>query len=507
MNRTLSRRELAVIACESAGQMLQRGDYQGAKAKFTEALALHPGFADAHFGLAKSERYLANFPAAEAAARAALQADPRHGGAAHYLGAMLVEMDRLSEALPFLQAAVEWDPTVSQHYRDLGVTQLFLGDIENGRVNLLKTIELDVHSHEVLYTLVRLQQMNDGSPDAARVLDIARSLAEHDASLPPAERAQVLFSLGKAYEDRGEIEDATELYRRANAARRSQGDYDIAKTEQRYRRIAEVFNKPMIDRLQGLGVRDARPIFIVGMPRSGSTLVEQILAAHPEVHGAGEIFILPPIVEGSTGKDGSHYPEWGVTLNAVDCQAFGKAYLERVPTGLPGKTRTTDKWLENMEYLGLISAALPDAVILNCRRDPRDLLFSCWTMLFSNGQDYSYDIEELTRYWKAHEALMRHWRDVLPPGRMLEVPYEDVVADTETWARRILGFCGLEWDDQVMRFWESRRPVKSASMVQVRQPIYDRSIGRWKPFETALASLFEAAGPAPSASRRRAAST
>jgi LPS sulfotransferase NodH len=370
------------------------------------------------------------------------------------------------------------------------VTQLFLGDVAGARTRLLKTMELDVHSHEVLYTLIRMWQMNDGSPEAERLLDVVRDLAERAGELPTAEQSQVLFSLGKALEDRGEIEAAASAYNRANAVKRATFSYDIGALEARYRRIAEVFDSNLIQRLAGRGAASERAIFIVGMPRSGSTLVEQMLSSHPEVHGAGEIYNLPSILEAARGIGGAIYPEWGATMNDIDAAAIGQAYMEKLPQGLPGHTRTTDKWLENFEHLGLIHVCMPQATIIHCHRDPRDQLFSCWSLLFSQNQEYAYTFDELGRFYQAYLRLMSHWRAVLPAGRMLEVRYEELVAEPEAQVRRVLEHCGLEWDENALRFYEARRPVKSASMFQVREPIYDRSIGRWKPYAKHLAPLF-----------------
>ena len=313
---------------------------------------------------------------------------------------------------------------VALYHRDLAMMQLFLGDISSGRESMVRALELDPLSQDVLYNLVRLQRMDDGSELSQRILAITETLASDPDKLPPAERAQVFFSLAKAYEDQSRIELASKYYELANATKRKLIAYDVGLIEDRYRRIAESFDSRFFQRLEGAGVQDPRPIFIVGMPRSGSSLVEQILSAHPEVHGAGEIDRLPPIIERARGKDGAQYPGWVQAMNAVDCSTLGQAYLNGLPTGFPGQTRTTDKWLENFEYLGLICACLPRARIIHCRRDPRDQLFSCWTTLFSNGQEYAYDIEELVRYQRAYDGLMARWREVLPPGRMLEVQYE-----------------------------------------------------------------------------------
>jgi Tfp pilus assembly protein PilF/LPS sulfotransferase NodH len=492
MNRTLSRRERAQASFETGNAQIARGAWEPAKQELEQAVALNPQHAEAHLALATVFRNLGNWPDAERCSRAALEANPQFARAAHYLGALLVEQDRLSEALPFLQAAADWQPEIAQHHRDLGVTQLFLGDIERARTRLLKTIELDVHTHEVLYTLIRMWRMDDGSEGAARLLDIVRELEEKAADLPASERAQVLFALGKAHEDRGEHGEAAKVFARANKVKRQSLQYDIGAVEARLERIAQIFDSRRLSALSGAGDPSQRPIFIVGMPRSGSTLIEQILASHPEVHGGGEMFVLPSLLEASRGAGGTQFPEWAASMNRVDCGAIARAYLDRLPPGLPPRAHTTDKWLENFENIGLISACLPRAKVIHCHRDPRDQLLSCWSLLFSQNQEYAYDAQELLRYARAYRQLMAHWRSVLPSGLMLEVRYESLVAEPEAQTRRILAHCGLEWDEQVLRFWESRRAVKSASMFQVREPIYDRSVGRWKPFAEHIPELLRA---------------
>ncbi|MFI4933114.1 MAG: sulfotransferase [Caulobacterales bacterium] len=494
MNRSLSRREQAQAYCEAGNQRLAQHDFPAAKAEFEQATALLPQQADAHLGLAQAFRNLNKWPEAERSARSALEADPQHAAATHYLGALLAEQDRLSEALPFLQAAADRAPDVAQHHRDLGVALLFLGDVAAGRERLLKTLELDVHSNEVLYTLVRTSRMNDGSAQARWLLDAASDLADRAADLPPLEQAQVLFALAKAHEDLGDIDASARAYERANAVKRSMFEYDVGEVESRFRRTAEVFNAALLDKLAGAGAPSNRPIFIVGMPRSGSTLVEQMLSAHPEVHGAGEIDVLGPLVENSRGLGGSRYPDWGVSMNQMDCSTIGQAYLSSLPSRLNGHSRTTDKWLPNFEHLGLISICLPNAKIIHCQRDQRDQLFSCWSLLFSERHEYAYDIGELGRFFRAYQDLMAHWRSALPRGQMLEVRYERLVADPEAELRRILQHCDLEWDEQTLRFWEATRPVKTSSMVQVRQPLYEHSIGRWRPFAERLRTLFKPLG-------------
>jgi hypothetical protein len=230
------------------------------------------------------------------------------------------------------------------------------------------------------------------------------------------------------------------------------------------------------------------------MPRSGSTLVEQIISAHPDVHGAGEIDLLGRLVADAAGPGGSRFPDWVTGMNSVDLSLIGQTFIDALPPGLAGQGRQTIKRLEDFQYLGLIHLCLPNAAIIHCRRDPRDTGLSAFAILFLEEQAFSYDIAELGRYWRAYDRLMAHWRTVLPPGTVLEVPYEALVADLEGWTRRLLTHCRLDWDDACLRYYDSKRLVRSASFAQVRQPIYTTSIGRWKPFGANLGPMFEAMG-------------
>ena len=231
------------------------------------------------------------------------------------------------------------------------------------------------------------------------------------------------------------------------------------------------------------------------MPRSGTTLVEQIIASHPMVHGAGELKTLNDVVLTVRGPDGNviPYPEFVPALDAAAITADRRALCRlgaraRCPKGTEDE-RVTDKMPSNYYFAGLIHLALPNAKIIHTIRDPVDTCISCFSKLFSAEQNHTYDLAELGRYYKRYERLMAHWRRVLPQGRILDVRYEDVVADLESQARRIIAHCGLPWDDRCLSFHETERPVRTASATQVRQPIYTSAVGRWRVYEEFLAPL------------------
>jgi Tfp pilus assembly protein PilF len=489
-----NRREQAAAHLQSGNRALAANDFELARRSLETAVALEPAWAEARCQLGRAQLGLGDRDRAEQSARMAIEADPSHAASAHFLGTLLCERERYAEALPWLQAAALLAPNNAQTQRDLGVVRLFLGDLDAARATLNRTLELDPLAKDILPTLVRMTRMDSGDSDAERLFALTRELAAKRADLPIDAQIRVLFALGKALEDRGDFEAAFEAYASGNAMNRATIVYDVAADEARLAAVERVFNAALFERLggRGLGAASDRPIIIVGMPRSGTTLVEQIISAHPDVHGAGELDMLQHLIGEATGIGGSPFPDWATTMNEADLKLIGEAFLAGLPAGLPGQSRATLKRLENFEYLGILHLCLPNATLIHCRRDARDSSFSTFATLFLEKQDYSYTFEELARYWRAYDRLMGHWSRVLPIGRVLEVSYEGLVSDLESWTRRLLAHCRLDWDDACLRYYESKRPVRSASFAQVRQPIFTTSIGRWKPFARQLAPLFAA---------------
>jgi hypothetical protein len=225
------------------------------------------------------------------------------------------------------------------------------------------------------------------------------------------------------------------------------------------------------------------------MPRSGTTLVEQMLASHPLVHGAGELMEFEAAVAALDGLGGVPADIDGAALRRI-----GAGYVARVRALAPQALRITDKMPGNFRFAGLIHLALPNARIIHLRRDPIDTCLSCFSILFGGDQPFTYHLGELGRYYRAYAALMDHWRSVLPPEVMLDVHYEELVGDFEPQARRILTHCRLDWDQACAEFYNTERPVHTASAAQVRQPVYQTSVGRWRPADETLRPLLAALG-------------
>jgi hypothetical protein len=312
------------------------------------------------------------------------------------------------------------------------------------------------------------------------------------------------FALGKVYADIGDHGRAFQRLLAGNAAKRAAIAYDEQAALAQFDRVETVFTRELIAAKTGGGDPTRMPIFVLGMPRSGTTLIEQILASHPMVHGAGELSVLNQVVNTVSATDGAGfpYPDYVRALDASGLQRLGAQYLAGVDElarkhGAADFERVTDKMPSNYYFAGLIHLALPNAKIIHSVRNPLDTCISCFSKLFSAEQNHTYDLGELGRYYRRYQQLMTHWHEVLPADSMLDIRYEDVVADLEGEARRIIAYCGLPWDERCLAFHKTNRPVRTASATQVRQPIYNSAVNRWRAYEKEIGPLLAGLGLSP----------
>jgi tetratricopeptide (TPR) repeat protein len=424
-----------------------------ARLAFERALELRPAYAGARNGLGAVLARLGDERAAIAAFREALAIDPAFADAAGNLGRVLLETGAVDEAARWFERAVELDP-------------------RNGRFHL---------------ELVRSRSQ----PTESHRLAAMEALCAPGRGLAGPERIELHFALAKAYEDAGRYDDAFRQLALGNGLKRAQLAYDPTAELNLYDGLERSIDRQLVETLRPYGNTSERPVFVFGMARSGSTLVEQILAAHPAVAAAGEIAtfgrltaeVRPPIGAGAPPA------EVGAALRKI-----GDRYLEATAPLAGGASRLTDKTLANFALAPLINAALPNARLIHVRRNWLDTCFSCYATLFLGSYvPFSYDLGELARYYNAYDRLVTRWRAILPADRFLELNYEDVVADLEAQARRVVAFCDLPWDDACLAFQGARRAVRTASAFQVRQPLYATAIGRAQRFRTHLEPLISAA--------------
>jgi hypothetical protein len=295
----------------------------------------------------------------------------------------------------------------------------------------------------------------------------------------------------------GAYDEAFQHFQEGNRRRREQflqegQGFDRAAHSELVDRLLRVFTADYFERVRGFGSDSEVPVFVTGMPRSGTSLVEQILSHHPEAAGLGELRDIPKMVTDLPARlqTAEKYPECLAYLDQAAVQGLGQAYLNRIQQLAGSARRVSDKMLENFLHLGLIATLFPRARIIHCRRDPLDTCVSCYLQFF-HGLDFTWDLADLGSYYRDYQRLMAHWQTVLPMP-ILDINYEDLVADVEDQSRRLLTFCGLDWNDRCLRFYENPRAVRTVSKLQVRRPIYTSSVGRWRHYAAHLGPLQEA---------------
>lgn len=419
--------------------------------------------------------------AAADAYRRGLDVAPGSADLVANLGGALRASGRGSEALDAYGRALAIRPDHRTARLGLATTLKQLGRAGDAEGAFRDALQREPASVDALYGLAFAKRFGAGDPDIAAIE--VRLAAARNAR----ETALLNFALGKAYDDAGDAERAFPAFAAGNRAWRSLHAYDAAAAAARTDAIVETFDRALFERLADAGDGTRRPIFVVGMPRSGTTLVEQVLASHEDVFGAGEIEALPRAAHSL----GAPFPSGVGGASADSIRALAGTYLAGVETG--PFARFTDKLPANYLHIGLIHLAMPNAAIVHCRREAADTCFSCYTTLFERGHSFAYGLDDLAHHHRLYERVMRHWESVLP-GRVLDVDYERLVADPEPEIRRLLDHCGLAWDPRCLDFHRTERQVETASSVQVRQPLYATSVGRWRPYARHLGPLLAGLG-------------
>jgi tetratricopeptide (TPR) repeat protein len=465
------------------GVVLQRlGRTAEAAEALTRATMLKPDYPEALNNLGVALRDLGRLEEAVAAYERAVSANTAYAEARYNLGIALWDLGRSEAAIATFEAATRLKPDYAKAWVNLGVALQEMGRTTDAIAALRRALDLDPGLTRAWHTLSELKIFTPGDAD------IARMQAQVAVAQDVDDRIFLGFALAKATLDTGDADDAFERFDEANRLKRGTIDFDIHEAARELAAIADVFDPEILERHAECGEPSDLPVFVIGMPRSGTTLVEQILASHPKAAGAGELGVVQSIVE-SLGKA---WPGGVASMGGDTFARLGRGYLDMVSEKADGRARLVDKMPNNFRYLGLIRLMLPNARIIHCRRDPMDTGVSCYTKLFTGRQDFAYDLRELGLYHRAYAQLMDHWRGTLPQDRFIEVDYEAVVADLETEARRLVTFCGLDWDPACLDFHRTERAVRTASTAQVRKPIYGASVGRWRAWAAHLGPLIQA---------------
>lgn len=466
---------------------------EDAEVCYHQALYLNPDFVEGHSHLGVSLKKQGRFAEAETSFRKALALRPDYATVHNNLGNALQDQDRVAEAEACYREAIKYNPDYAEAFSNLGNTLKSEGRLDEATAALERAIELKPNFVEPHFGLSVLKTYAEGDPHIA-VMEKQQGLLE---DLPIESRIRYWFALGKAYEDVERFDESFAAYETGNTLKHSVLAWDEAEDDAMLEQLMAVFSKEFFARHARPAPTDKAPIFIVGMPRSGTTLLEQILSTHPGgVFGAGELKDMHELVIRAM-PDACHlqYPTAVSAFKDEDFHRLGAQYIEQVWRHAPDALRITDKMPSNFFYLGMIHLMLPNAKIIHAMRDPMDSCFSCYSRLFNkHNVRFAYDLGTLGRYYARYIKLMRHWHEVLPAGTILDLRYEEMVADTEGQARRVLEHVGLPWDAACLEFHTNKRRVKTASLAQVRKPIYKTSVARWKHYERHLGPLLNLVG-------------
>jgi tetratricopeptide (TPR) repeat protein len=461
---------------------------------FRETVRLRPDSAEAWNNLGNVLFLQGQTEEAIPCYREAVRLRPKYAEACLNLGNALREDDHLSEGLAWYREAVRLRPDYPKAHNNLAAALLEMGEIQEAETHLRQTLRYNPGSAQVLCVLALNGLYTDTDPG----LDELRARLA-DPRLSGGEASSLHSTLGYLLDRAGQPDEAFGHFREANRLRRElarqAGDaFDPDEHSRLVDRLQAVFTPAYFETVRGFGLETDVPIFVVGMPRSGSSLVEQILSHHPDVSGAGELRDLPRLAAKLPQRLGTPepYPACVWWLDAAMIHQLAEGYLARVQGLVGAARRITDKLLENFLHLGLIATLFPRARVIHCRRDPLDTCISCFFQVF-RGMNFTWDLNDLARYYKDYERLMAYWRTALPLP-MLEVVYEELVSEPEGGSRRLVDFCGLPWDERCLHFYQNPRPVRTVSKLQVRRPIYSSSVGRWRCYARHLAPLRQALG-------------
>jgi tetratricopeptide (TPR) repeat protein len=511
-------RDPSAGAGAAGAEQLEAGRTEEAIATLRGAIKEDPENVDALRVLASAYWHSRkNLPDAEALLRRATQIAPDYAAAWLLLGAVLVEQQKFADAIHACEKLTALEPRDPRAWAGLANALARAGYADRSAAAYAKSVALkpDAPGVQMGYAHV-LKTLGDqmgalaayrasirGKPDSGEAYwsmanlktfrfepqEVA-AMEEQVARADLGESADIhfRFALGKAYEDRGDYDAAWRSYDAGNRRQRMLVSFDPLEMIQRQSEIMEVFTREFLEGHAGNGCDSPDPIFVVGLPRSGSTLVEQILASHSAVEGTAELPELGRIATsiGRYRPDGVHFPKSLRDLRRKDWRDYGRQYIDDTRRHrVTARPFFTDKLPNNFVLVGLIHLILPNAKVINTRRHPLDSCLGAYKQLFALGQPFTYDVQDLAEYYKQYHAMMQHWHRVLP-GKVLDVHYEETVTDLEGQVRRILEHCGLPFEESCVRFHESDRAVRTASSEQVRRPIYRDALGKWRRYEKHL---------------------
>ena len=476
---------------------LQLDAFDDALLAFQRAANLDQSHCSAHLGIAAVMQEKQNYKFALNAASHAVSVEPERAEAHVALGRAYVQLGEEKQAHNCFDKALKISPELGSAFNARGSLLLGQGKLEEAEENFRTGMALENEEGaklESLFNLVSAIKIIEGSEEHLALIEAEKKIE----TLSEKKVMLLHFALGKMKDELKNHEVAFEHYITACAMKREKFDYSASAMTDIYHQTADVFNTTMIESLKQFADPSAKPIFVLGSPRSGTTLTEQIISTHPDVYGAGELKDFAGAIGSipNTEKKIGVFPSIMKALSPDQISHIPKKYIKLITERAPDAKRITDKMPANYFYVGLIHALLPNAKIVHVKRNALDTCISCFQRLFSHNQYHSYNLSELGTYYKDYVQLMDHWKKVLPKNSFYEIHYEKLIENPEEQAKALLAACGLEWHDDCLDFHKNKRSIRTASLTQVRQPIYKTSVEKWRRYEKHLSPLIKALGDA-----------
>ena len=506
----------------NVGNVLQlQGENDKALSWFDKAISQDPDNADAYGNSGNALRALQRYEEAFAAYKRALEINPELADTHYNMGLILLELDELDDAIICFNQALKINPADKNIYMGLGNARSAQGNLDQAVAAYRKAIAIDPANtefyrklgkafsdhgevEEAVSVCRKALKINPGNAKAYLSLVQNKKFTEYDDDIrameslfakqgnPDADSIRLAFSLGKAYEDLGDFDKSMEFVIKATRLKRNSYDYSIAESQELFDKYKEMFSPDFFSNHRDSGDPDRTPVFIVGMPRSGTSLVEQILASHSDVYGAGELNDLGKVFESMRTSDKEKQcgiiPQELLELDAKAFANLGRGYIARIRKHSTNAKFITDKMPHNFLRIGFIRTILPNARIIHCTRDPMDNCLSIFKTHLLSGHGYANTMSELGQYYRMYLEFMDYWRATLP-GFIYDQSYEDLVGSQEEQVSKLLQHCGLDWEDACLDFHKTRRKIKTASNAQVRRPIYNDSVQLWTRYEKQLEPL------------------
>jgi tetratricopeptide (TPR) repeat protein len=479
-------------AWQGMGMVLRRLGFDlHAAAAYQQAIQLDPRNPALWYALGECVQAVSLLPEAAEAFQRAQSLAPDEPSTQLALAVVAIESRRDEDAQTALDKVITMSPEMPEAHYHRGVWLANKGDFDAARASLRHALELAPDYYQAALYYAYITPLSQDDPLVRRL----EGVAERGDWREPGQGVNVHFTLGYVLDKDGRYDAAFGHYLEANRLQRQLSQYSTDSQRELQASMQHAFGPEFLARARRFADPSAKPLFIIGMPRSGTSLLEQILSSHPEVYGGGEMLFLHAELRRRLGPAmQGDFAQTVLALPDDELATIARGLLAHMDALAPGARHVTDKMPSNFMLLGLLHGLFPNARIIHCRRDALDTCVSCFTTSFKTGQKFTNDLKELGEYHRLYEEAMAHWQHVLPPGIIHEVSYEALVSDLEPQVRGLLAYCGLPWDEACLHFQDNARAVSTASVYQVRQPIYRSAVGRWKRYEKHLGPLRAALG-------------